>query len=122
MIDKLRELQEQASPGPWAAGKKSSIHATDKSREGDARWVLRDDSSFACFSSEQRAKDIEWARRAANAKLAALATHLFPLAEALEKECCPYLDEGKSCSERAPIEDQCPRCKVLTALQEALDE
>ena len=50
--------------------------------------------------------------RRANAKLAALANHLLPLAEALEaSDECVMIENH----------DDCSRCKALKALQEALE-
>ena len=64
MIDKLRELQEQASPGPWTAGR------------GELSYAVRALATFEDYFNEPAE---------ANARLAALAPHLFPLAEALEE-------------------------------------
>ena len=89
-LDALRSLQEQASP-----------------REEDY-----DPRNFSV-------EELDAISRAYH-KRAALATHLLPIAEALEAERCPYLDEGKPCSEREPIEHMCHRCKALEALKEAL--
>ena len=106
-LDALRSLQEQASPGPW--------HTED--RHPGHVCVRREETGIVfCVSNDEPDEDEQ---NAANAKLAALATHLLPIAEALETTQCWSWGDG-DCADLSP-DDLCGRCKVLKALQEALD-
>ena len=88
-LTKLCELQEQASPGPW----------------GD-NFGLVNDGSGAIILRVGYDDDLG----IANAKLAALAPHLLPLAEALERAIHPANDPTAWDDAKG----------VLEALQEAL--
>lgn len=44
------------------------------------------------------------------------------LVKAVEKQHCPYLDEGQTCSERQPVESQCDRCAALAHVAEEIDK
>ena len=110
MLDKLRALQKQASPGPWRVVK------TDV--KGVANYVVLSDSDA---NLSLRASDLY----EADAQLAALATHLLPLAEALERAkntihtgICNnvHLTGHAGCTERCKDAN-----KALKALTEALD-
>ena len=120
-MDKLRALQEQASPGPWVT-EEYGIYS-------EAGRRVSDTLTFSS-SRDKHAGPAEWKpENLANAKLAALATHLLPLAEAVEnapcevtgsyglKNLCPGRQETITPGEWIT----CTRCKALKALQEALE-
>ena len=110
MTNKLRELQEQASPGPWKA-------------HGELVLGPGEDVPH---------KPLIGTGLPANAKLAALAPHLLPIAEALKKasdECELWIDylpdmvkpdrlQAETAGIRARVADY---RNALKNLKEALD-
>ena len=86
-LTKLRELQEQASPGPWT----------------HHDLLVETENTEIRLASEY------------DAQLAALATHLLPLAEALEE----VLDEDSG--DGIPLYAVEPARAKLKALTDALD-
>lgn len=73
-LDKLREIDAQASPGPWRAERSDPAMS----------WHIEGVAQFPCC--ELWGEDAEQRRAAAepNAQLAALAKHIRPMAEALD--------------------------------------
>ena len=102
-MDKLRELQEQASPGDWKMN-----------------WGTRDDvpDVLSLDRLDHHAETFE--AKFATAKLAALATHLFPIAEALEA--CAGKLEAQDIREQLPPSAELEEAnEALKNLQEALE-
>ena len=108
-LDALRSLQEQASPGPW-------------------RWQVGDGVPFRdglLFSADGGSaiaglpNNKGRVQTDANAALMALATHLLPIASALEA----YRTElaGRNINIKPLREADTDARKALKALQEALD-
>ena len=104
-LDALRSLQKQASPGPWG------VYGHD--------LVNNIGSTIGCFEHSPRPVDLQ---------LAALATHLLPIAEALEAWArLAYFCQAEECKKEARVhfkdgalEVVNKTRKALKALQEAL--
>ena len=105
-LDALRSLQKQASSGPWRV-----VEAYPEPGVQVRYEVIGDDDATLAVSGYLKA----------NAKLAALATHLLPLAEALE---VPPCTAGGFCGKQPG--GACPSChtrrRALNALYKALQE
>ena len=117
MIDKLRELQEQASPGEWRTSKLGlgdRHEADDFVVSADGASVLR---SWGTSRSPQEEE--------ANAKRAALATHLLRISEELEAVLQYVADLEKLFAPNAPEDIKYIPNKAratLKELEEALDD
>ena len=100
-LSKLRSLQEQASPGPW--------------RWNDSHAIFDDEDTWIMEARDEKGQSY-----LANAKLASLARHLLPIAEALH---CSHDHNASTeeCSESDACTVPCPQCKALKDLMEALD-
>ena len=136
MTEKLRKLQEQASPGEW------HVHERRDSNDEERFYELCFQEDDSDGGRRHRPLGNIWGDNAvwltkeagdgANAKLAALAPHLLPLAEALEKaasECELWIDylpdmvkpdrlQAETAGIQARVADY---RKALTDLKEALD-
>ena len=115
MIEKLRELQEQASTGPWEwIGANDEEHAKVlEANDAFTAWVYDAKDEVATLD----AGDIR--ENTVNAKLIAISlNHLLPLAEALEK-CAKLL--GGIAEGRRELHAVRHAEKALKNLQEALD-
>ena len=124
-LDALRSLQEQASPGPWSAppegqrtkyvyggaasgGYGYAVFA--RSPNGTMPRVAWFDAIHSEMANDNRA----------NAKLAALAPHLLPIAEVVH--CSHDHNAGtEECLESDACTVPCPQCKALKDLMEALE-
>ena len=119
-LDALRSLQEQASPGEWRLERPEDelVSPPPTLAEGclgeiprHRIWGPSDNGFFT---------DVGSLHTEANAKLAALATHLLPIAEALH--CSHDHNAGtEECLESDACTVPCPQCKALKDLMEALD-
>ena len=118
-LSKLRSLQEQASPGPW--------HWTKEPGDEHQAWFeelvdVDGEAVISPFGGEGGGGP--WASISAskaNAKLAALAPHLLPIAEALEAMHATALltdTTGHDCAKNLSY----PPCKALKELEEALGD
>ena len=118
MIEKLREIVEQASPEPWVASK---LGLGDRHEADD--FVVSSAAGGSILRNWGTSRSTQ--EEEANAKLASLATHLLPIAEALENMLQYAADLETLFAPNAPQDIKyIPNVsrEALKKLQEALDE
>ena len=107
MTNKLHELQEQASPGPWRV-----VRSYPNNGVVEYSVLTDGDKNVSLKASELYESD---------AKLAALAPHLLPLAKALEEGPCGGTHDWPNYKLHDNCTSICSRCCALKALPEAPD-
>ena len=130
-FSKLSELQEQASPGPWEVFEDIDIAITlhigevakyeeDERIEQHSEIATLEEGGGPDQTVLRLFEELDTVEAKANAKLAALAPHLLPLAEALEAYRTALA--GRNINIKPLREANTDAAKALKALQEALDE